>query len=81
VARFRTSVALLVTDVVMPHMSGVELAADLRARWPSLRVLFTSGYTERVDSQLPRTPADRFLPKPFTPAALRRQVEELLAAA
>ena len=81
VARFRTSVALLVTDVVMPHMSGVELAADLRARWPSLRVLFTSGYAERVQSQLPQTPDDRFLPKPFTPAALRKQVEELLAAA
>jgi CheY-like chemotaxis protein len=81
VARFRTPIALLVTDIVMPHMSGVELAAELRARWPSLQVLFTSGYAERVRSQSPQTSTDRFLAKPFTPAALRRQVEELLAVA
>jgi CheY-like chemotaxis protein len=59
----------------------VELAAELRARWPGLQVLFTSGYADRSRERTLETPGERFLPKPFTPAALRRQVEELLAAA
>ena len=81
VAKFRTPLTLLVTDIVMPHMAGPELAATLRARWPALRVLFISGYTDRA--HIPGLDAEgaRFLPKPFTPSALRRHVQEMLASA
>ena len=62
--------ALLVTDVVMPHLNGRQLAAAVRARWTALPVLFISGYTADV---LGPDPDGAVLEKPFT-------VEELQAA-
>jgi PAS domain S-box-containing protein len=74
-------VSLLVTDVVMPRISGPELAERLRAVRPDLAVLFSSGYSDRVaeiEAQLgPRT---AFLPKPFVPRQLALLVRELLDA-
>jgi CheY-like chemotaxis protein len=70
---------LLVTDVVMPHGGGGELAARLLARRPALRVLFMSGYTD--DRLVLSGVADdhhAFLPKPFTPSALAAKVREVL---
>ena len=71
---------LLVTDLVMPGMSGRELAETLRALQPGLRVLFTSGYSS--DQVLRRSLAEGegiFLEKPFAPEeferALRRSME------
>jgi CheY-like chemotaxis protein len=68
---------LLVTDLVMPHMSGQELARRLHARWPGLPVLFVSGYSvSGIDA-----PADlpfAFLPKPFTLSVLLDKVQEVL---
>ncbi|HYA69114.1 MAG TPA: ATP-binding protein, partial [Acidimicrobiales bacterium] len=70
---------LLVTDVVMPGMSGVALATELVARFPSLPVLFVSGHA----NDDPRTgnllgdDAD-FLAKPYTPQQLARRVREAL---
>lgn len=71
--------ALLITDVVMPRMSGPELARALGALWPNLAVLFMSGYTdpERVGFDLLQSGAT-FLQKPFTASALARKVLELL---
>lgn len=66
---------LLVTDVVMPHLGGPELAAKLRARRPELRVLFTSGYTGDSFGMPENAP---FLPKPVTPGDLARKVREVL---
>jgi two-component system cell cycle sensor histidine kinase/response regulator CckA len=70
---------LLVSDVVMPLLSGPELALRIRELRPELRTLFLSGYTEElvgVKGGLEDT--DGFLSKPFTPDALARKVRELV---
>jgi PAS domain S-box-containing protein len=70
---------LVVTDVVMPVMGGRELAARLHARWPDLKVLFTSGYTDdAIMSDLAMQPGTTFLQKPFTPEALLRALRAML---
>jgi PAS domain S-box-containing protein len=69
---------LLVTDVVMPGMSGRALARSLRAARPWLRVLLISGYPAgEVDAEV-GADVDAFLQKPFEPSALMRRVRELL---
>jgi two-component system cell cycle sensor histidine kinase/response regulator CckA len=73
---------LLVSDLVMPNMSGRQLSARLRRRLPTLRVLFISGYTE--DTMVRRGVAGRdlaLLSKPFTAEALLQAVSGLLAVA
>ncbi|MDH3255394.1 MAG: response regulator [Acidobacteriota bacterium] len=74
-----SSIDLLVTDIVMPGMNGVELAERLTARRPDLKVLLLSGYAERaiIEDKLadPRTP---FLGKPFKVADLLAKVREVL---
>ena len=70
---------LLLTDMVLPGMSGAVLAARLRERWPTLRVIFMSGYTE--DEVLRRKAAlgeERFLQKPVDLGTLAREVHEAL---
>jgi PAS domain S-box-containing protein len=69
---------LLVTDMVMPQMGGLDLAERLRANRPRLRALFTSGYTEENAAQLREIEDARFLQKPFTGSALARRVREVL---
>ena len=74
-----SSIALLLTDVVMPGMNGRELAERLRAGNPDLLVVFMSGYTDEIlDRQALVGPGEVFVAKPFTPAALVRQVDLLL---
>ena len=64
-------VDLLISDVVMPEMSGRELADRLRESRPGIRVLYISGYAE-ADIGLPGLDKERapFIQKPFTPAEL-----------
>jgi two-component system cell cycle sensor histidine kinase/response regulator CckA len=69
---------LLVTDMVMPQMGGLDLAEKLRASRPRLRALFTSGYSEDSATQLREIEDARFLQKPFTGSALARRVREVL---
>jgi two-component system cell cycle sensor histidine kinase/response regulator CckA len=73
------SFALLLTDVVMPEMSGPDLAQHLRARRPALRVLYMSGYTDDVlDADALAEAGTGFLRKPFGIGELTAKVRELL---
>lgn len=68
-------IALLLCDVVMPHTYGPDLARELLARRPEMRVILMSGNTEDSHRLHYR---GLFLQKPFTPAALLRTIEEAL---
>jgi CheY-like chemotaxis protein len=72
-------IGLVLTDVLMPRMGGKELSDRLRDRWPGLKVLFVSGYTENnfpLNGVLEEGVA--FLSKPFTLAGLAMKVREFL---
>ena len=79
-ARARSEeIDLLISDVVMPEMSGPELVKQLADVQPNTRVLYVSGYSENDISDQGILAADiRFLEKPFTPQALARKVREVL---
>lgn len=65
---------LLLTDITMPGMNGLELATRLRCRFPAMRVLYMSGY-----SLSPVTNLDaHFIEKPFRPDALLSKIREIL---
>jgi signal transduction histidine kinase/CheY-like chemotaxis protein len=76
---YRGRIHLLITDVVMPKVSGRELAEELHARRTSMKVLYMSGYTDSaiVNTGILHKEVD-FLQKPFTPAALTQKVREVL---
>ena len=80
--RHRGEIDLLLTDVVMPRLSGPELASKLRGLRPGLEVLFMSGYN---DSRLVTCGVEEakvnLLVKPFTPDQLVRRVSELIGDA
>ncbi len=73
---------LLLTDVVMPGMGGRELGEHLSERYPAVRLLFMSAYTEdEVILQGVRVAEVNFIAKPFTVEGLRTKVREVLDAA
>lgn len=71
---------LVITDVVMPGMSGPMLVNRLRATAPDLRVLFMSGYDHsQVVQQYVVQQGFDLIPKPFTPKALQAAIKKTLA--
>jgi signal transduction histidine kinase len=72
---------LLLTDVVMPGMSGDKLAEQLLAERPDMKVIFASGYAADMIAQRGLlAPGTAFLPKPLTPASITGKVREVLDA-
>jgi len=72
---------LLLTDVVMPRMGGVDLAEQVVAARPDMRILFMSGYAENaIVSQGILKPGASFISKPFRPSLLASKVREVLDA-
>jgi len=77
--KHKTAIHLLITDVVMPKVSGRDLAVELCRRRPGMKVLYMSGYTDSaiVHSGILQKEV-AFLNKPFTPASLAERVREVL---
>jgi two-component system cell cycle sensor histidine kinase/response regulator CckA len=71
------AIHLLITDLVMPRISGVKLGRAFKEIWPGVNVLYVSGSPrETVGGELP--PDCAFLPKPFVPGALVKAVENCI---
>jgi CheY-like chemotaxis protein len=75
----QASIDVLLTDVVMPGTSGPDLIAGLMARWPDLKVIYMSGYTEEtIVHHGVLDPGIVFLHKPFTADTLGQRIREAL---
>jgi two-component system cell cycle sensor histidine kinase/response regulator CckA len=70
---------MVLTDIVMPQMTGFELGQELVARTPGLKILYMSGYRDNAIGGAGEAPK-AFLHKPFTPDALLMKVREVLDA-
>ena len=78
---FGEAVDLLLTDVVMPGLSGPKLAEQLLSERPTMSVVYMSGYAATsVEQRLLLDDSAPFIQKPFTPDLLARRVREILDA-
>jgi two-component system, cell cycle sensor histidine kinase and response regulator CckA len=80
-ARHRGKIALMVSDVVMPRMSGVKLAAALAKSQPSMKVLFVSGHPENLVRRKGVEIASQFLQKPYPFRLLATKLRETIEPA
>lgn len=79
---FSGTIHLLLTDVVMPEISGPELASQMASFRPEIKVIFTSGYTDdAIARQGVLDPSVAFIQKPYRPKALARKIREVLGEA
>ena len=70
---------LVISDVVMPGKTGIELAAELKCKRPNLTVLLTSGYPQASVSGKGEEGSIGYLTKPYSAAALLEKIDELLS--
>jgi two-component system, cell cycle sensor histidine kinase and response regulator CckA len=76
---YPSSIDLLLTDVMMPHMDGRELVENLRKSRPEMRVLFMSGYAQEASMRTEYFDAgDSFIAKPFEPDMLVARISDIL---
>jgi DNA-binding NtrC family response regulator len=79
--RYREPIHLLITDVVMPMLSGKDVADQIESVHPETKVLYMSGYTDDAIVHRGIVDADiQFIQKPFTERALTRKIREVLDA-
>jgi len=74
-AKSKRKIDMVITDLVMPNMSGRELTEHILRAAPGMRILWSSGYARSPDSQA----AERYLQKPFTTQELLRKVKQVLS--
>jgi FixJ family two-component response regulator len=77
--QYSGEIDLMVTDVVLPEMSGKDLAEEMTGIRPNTRIMFMSGYTDDIIAH--RGILDKgvhFIQKPFTPDSFARKVREVL---
>ena len=72
----RDRIQLVLTDVIMPEMTGPALATQLASTYPDVKVLFMSGYTGMASGEI--KPGEQFIAKPFGPSQLTRKVRDVL---
>ncbi|HVF73082.1 MAG TPA: ATP-binding protein [Chthoniobacterales bacterium] len=78
-AEIEGQIHLLVTDVIMPHMNGHELAVKLSALRPDMKVLYVSGYSDNdIGDHGVLDPRYELLQKPFTPQTLARKIRDVI---
>jgi signal transduction histidine kinase len=78
---YDAGIHLLVTDVIMPHMNGHELAQKLSRLRPEMKVLYVSGYSDNdIGDHGTLDPRYELLEKPFTPQTLARKIREVIRA-
>ena len=79
VTQYEGAIDLMVTDVVMPRMSGNELVGHARPLRPDMRVLYVSGYSEEAIARHGQlTEGIELLSKPFTPGVLTAKIRQIL---
>jgi CheY-like chemotaxis protein len=72
----RLDITVVFTDIQMPgSMDGLKLAADIRGRWPPIKIIATSGLVDVQQDELPE--GGRFLPKPYSHEQIVRTLREL----
>jgi len=71
-------IRLVVADIVMPGLTGLDVWAKLRDRWPEAKVLFVSGYSHDVIQRVPTGARIAFLAKPFTAEEFERKLRALV---
>ena len=80
-ARQERRVDAVVLDVVMPLMGANQLLPEMKARWPDLKVLLTSGYSEMEARRLCAAyPGSAFIQKPYTAQQIATAVERLVGS-
>jgi len=78
IAMMGNEIDLMLSDIIMPDMNGIELAARVKEQMPSIRIVLMSGYTDDTIAQFGISERTRFLQKPLTPRKVAVSVREAL---
>ena len=76
--RYNGPIHLLLTDIVMPELGGIQLAERFKRLRPEMKVIFMSGYSDKAPTSPITIGAVTFIDKPFSPQRLLQKVREVL---